>query len=117
MPRNRFDALPSGTVWVDYSDLVLRRIEARYVDAVPMPMFLKRVPFLRITQKKMGDTWVADEIHARAELRNLPLPDWPDNIELRVVVKDHVIDGVAYNDDGSVKSQVKKSQADESDAP
>jgi len=98
-PKNRFDALPSGTVWVDYTDLVLRRIEARYTDAVPVPLFLKAVPFLRITQKKVGDYWVADEVHARAVLRSLPIPDWPATMEMRMVVKDHVINGTAYPED------------------
>ncbi len=98
-PKNRFEALPSGTVWVDYTDLVLRRIEARYTDAVPVPLFLKAVPFLRITQKKVGDYWVADEIHARAVLRNLPIPDWPATLELRLVVKDHVINGTVRESD------------------
>ena len=107
-PRNRFDTLPSGTVWVDYSDLVLRRFEARFLDAVPMPLFLKRVPFLRVTARKLGDFWVADEVHARAELRNLPLPDWPDNIEMRIVMKDNVINGIAYDDDGSVKEEAQE---------
>jgi hypothetical protein len=102
-PKSQFDALPEGTVWVDYSDLVIRRFEARYTNAVPMPLFLKAIPFVRVTAKKLGDFWVADEIHARAVLRNLPLPDWPADVEIRVVMKDQVINGVAFNNDGTLK--------------
>ncbi|MBU8869672.1 MAG: hypothetical protein KOO60_02240 [Gemmatimonadales bacterium] len=110
-PKSRFEALPSGTVWVDFSDLVLRRIEARFTDSVPYPIFLKAVPFMRVTQKKLGDFWVADEVHARIELRNVPLPGWPNNIELRTMIKDQVINGVAYDDDGSVKEEMSEGGA------
>lgn len=110
-PKNRFDALPSGTAWVDYSDLVLRRFEASYTNAVPVPLFLKAVPFVRVTAKKLGEFWVADEVHARAVLRKLPLPDWPNNVEIRVVMKDQVINGVAYNDDGTLKESAPEGGA------
>ena len=110
-PKSRFDALPSGTVWVDYSDLVLRRIEARFTGTVPYPLFLKALPFLRLTQKKLGEFWLPHEMHARIELRKMPLPDWPNNIELHTVVKDQVINGVAYNDDGTVREPGAEEEA------
>lgn len=100
-PRNRFEALPSGTVWVDYTDLVLRRIEARYVDAVPFPVAIEAVPFLRITARKVGDFWVADQVHAKVRLHPLPIPKWPARIEMRMVMKDYEINGTAYDDDGN----------------
>ena len=99
-PRNRFEALPSGTVWVDYTDLVLRRIEARYVDAVPFPIAIKAVPFLRITAKKVGDFWVADEVHAKLDLRPYPMPKWPARLEIHLRMQDYEINGVKYGDDG-----------------
>ncbi len=110
-PKSDFDALPSGTVWVDFSDLVLRRIEASFIDPVPYPLFLKAVPFIRITQRKLGDFWVADEVHTRIELRDAPLPKWPSSFEMHTVIKDQVINGVAYNDDGSVMDEASEGGA------
>lgn len=99
-PRNRFEALPSGTVWVDYTDLVLRRIEARYVEAVPFPVAIEAVPFLRITTRKVGDFWVADEVHAKVSFHPLPLPKWPARLEIHMRMQDYEINGVAYDDEG-----------------
>ena len=104
-------ALPSGTVWVDFSDLVIRRFEARVVGTVPFPLFLKSIPFLRVTPKKLGNFWVADEAHAQIKLRKMPLPNWPSHIELHTVIKDQVINGVAYNDDGTAKETTTEGEA------
>ena len=110
-PKSQFDALPSGTVWVDFSDLVIRRFEARVVGTVPFPLFLKSIPFLRVTPKKLGNFWVADEAHAQIKLRKMPLPNWPSHIELHTVIKDQVINGVAYNDDGTAKETTTEGEA------
>ncbi len=97
-PRDQFAALPSGIVWVDYSDWVIRRFEAEMTGAVPMPMILKSIPVYKLRRVKRGDWWVVSDAYVRAELRRIPLLKIPGSISLHFRTRDHVINGVAYPD-------------------
>lgn len=94
-PKVKFDALPSGTIWVDYSNWVVRKFEARMTDTVPYPMFLKSVPVYRMSQERFGDFWFPTEIFMRVNLRKIPLLPIPDNVEVRASLRDIVINGQA----------------------
>jgi len=85
-PKSRFDALPAGTVWVDYSNWVIRKVEARMTGAVPFPLILESIPVLRFSQEKVGPYWFMT-------LRRVPLVPIPDNVEIRVRMKDIEING------------------------
>jgi hypothetical protein len=93
IPRSKFEALPSGTVWVDYSNWVIRKVDAAMVGAVPMPFVVKDVPFYRLTKAQVGDFWVDAEIHTLARLLPVPLVPVPDNLEVKFVAVGHVING------------------------
>ena len=93
-PRSRFEALPSGTVWVDYTNWVIRKLEARLVDTVPYPMFLKGVPVIRLSREQYGDYWFTSHVFMRVELRRLPLLPIPHSVEVRVRMQDVVINGM-----------------------
>jgi len=97
-PRDQFAALPSGIVWVDYSDWVIRRFEAEMTGAVPMPMILKSIPVYKLRRVKRGDWWVVSDAYVRAELRRIPLLKIPGSVSLHFRTRDHVINGVAYPD-------------------
>jgi hypothetical protein len=99
-PRSSFQALPSGTVWVDFSDFVIRRIEAEMTGAVPMPIFLKSIPVFKVRREQKGEHWVVADLYARVLLRDLPLLKIPTDLELYYRTSRHVIDGVRYPDDG-----------------
>jgi hypothetical protein len=98
-PRDQFAALPSGTVWVDYSDWVIRRVEASFDGAVPVPLFLKAIPVYKARRVKRGDWWVLNDIFARMEMRHLPLLKIPRLIEFHYRTYDHQINGVVYDAD------------------
>jgi hypothetical protein len=97
-PKDQFAALPSGIVWVDYSDWVIRRIESEMTGAVPLPMFLKSIPSYKLRRVKRGDWWVLSDVYAQVELRDLPLLKIPRSFTVHFVARDHVINGVAYDD-------------------
>jgi hypothetical protein len=97
-PKDQFAALPSGIVWVDYSDWVIRRIEAEMTGAVPLPMFLKSIPVYKVRRVKLGDWWVLKDAYARVELRKLPLLKIPRSVTFHFIASDHVINGVAYDE-------------------
>jgi hypothetical protein len=99
-PRSSFQALPSGTVWVDFGDFVIRRIEAELTGAVPMPMILKSIPVFKLRRVPKGEHWVVADLYARVLLRDLPLLKIPNDLELYYRTSRHVIDGVRYPDDG-----------------
>ncbi len=104
-PRSRFDALPSGQIWVDYSNWVIRKIEARMTGAVPFPLFLKSVPVFRQSQERFGEYWFPTDAYLRVNLRHVPLLPIPDNIEVRVQLRDIVINGVAQQPQDRVGGQ------------
>jgi len=96
-PKVKFEALPSGTIWVDYSNWVVRKFEARMTDAVPYPMFLESIPVYRMSQERFGEFWFPTEIFMEIKLRAVPLVPIPDNVELRVSLQDVVINGEALS--------------------
>jgi len=92
-PRSRFEALPAGTIWVDYSNWVVRKIEASMTGAVPYPMFLKSVPVYRMSQERFGEFWFPSAMYMRLELREIPLLPMPASVEVRLKLQDVVING------------------------
>jgi hypothetical protein len=92
-PRSRFAALPSGTVWLDWSDFVIRRFEAQYRDAVPMPLFLRAIPWFRLRRTQCGDTWFVQDLMARIELQDV-WPGIPSSVEIHTRFLGYTIDGV-----------------------
>jgi hypothetical protein len=96
-PKSRFAALPSGTVWLDWSDFVIRRLEAEYRDAVPMPLFLRAVPWFRLRRTQCGDTWFVQDLMARIELQDV-WPGIPSSIEIHTRMLDYTVDGLPCED-------------------
>ncbi len=92
-PRSKFEALPTGTVWVDYSNWVIRKLDASMYGPVPHPGFVKDVPFYRMTKMQVGDFWVDAETHTLARMRRVPMVPLPNNVEVKFVATDHVING------------------------
>ena len=94
-PRDRFAALPAGTVWVDCTNWVIRRMEARLTESVPFPVFIESIPVYRLSQERFGDFWFPTEVFIRIKLRSIPLLPIPDSAEVRVSLRDIVINGQA----------------------
>ena len=96
-PKSRFEPGLDGVVWIDYSDLAIRRMEGSVSDPTPVPMFIASVPRLVWTQRPAGERWITDELHAWVTLTDLPF--MPDRVQLDVEMRDYVIDGVAYEEE------------------
>ncbi len=94
-PKSRFEALPSGTVWVDYSHWVIRRLEARMTDVVPFPLFVEAVPVFRLSRERFGEYWFTTDAYLELDLKDVPLVGNPRTIEVRVQLRDVVINGLA----------------------
>lgn len=101
-PKSRFEALPSGTVWVDYSHWVIRALEAELVETVPFPMFLKAVPVFRISRARFGGYWFTTDVHLVIELRKIPLVNMPRVVEVRTRIRDIEINGQPVTADMTV---------------
>ena len=101
-PKVKFDALPSGIIWVDYTNWVVRKFEARMTDTVPYPMFLESIPVYRMNQERFGDFWFPTEVYMQIKLRSIPLVPIPDNIEIRVSLQDIVVNGQTFGPEDSV---------------
>ncbi|MFO7655258.1 MAG: hypothetical protein R6X25_15775 [Candidatus Krumholzibacteriia bacterium] len=116
-PRDPFAALASGTVWVDYSDWVIRRIDAEMVRSVPLPLVVKSIPVYKMRREQRGRHWVLADVYARVELRSVPLLGLPGTVEMHWRASDHVINGVRYEDGGADDEGVEDEEgADEADA-
>lgn len=96
-PRSRFAALPSGTVWLDWSDYVIRRLEASFRDVVPMPLFLRAIPWVSVQRERCGAFWVVGEVSVRVELQGF-WPGVPAWLEIHSRMIDHEIAGVPCED-------------------
>lgn len=94
-PKSRFKGLPSGTVWIDYSDFVIRRIEAAMTEGAPLPLLVKAIPWFKVRRVAKGEFWVVADVMAKIELRH-GWPGLPDEVELYAHTRDHVIGGVAF---------------------
>ncbi len=92
-PRDRFAALPSGTIWVDIADWAIRRVEARFEGAVPYPWIIRSVPYYRLSQAPCGNVWFPVLESARVDMRDLPLVDSGGTYQMRVELRDIVING------------------------
>lgn len=90
-PRNSFSPGIAGTVWIDYGDLVIRRMEGRLAGPSPAPLFVADVPRFTWKQRQQGDHWVSDEFEAEIVLRKLPL--LPSRVTARVRLRDWDIGG------------------------
>lgn len=106
-PKSRFKGLPSGTVWIDYSDFVIRRIEAGMTEGAPLPLVVKAIPWFKIRRVAKGDFWVVADVMAKIVLRG-GWPGLPDEVELYVRTRDHVISGLAYGDDAPANGEVAR---------
>ncbi len=92
-PKSQFEALPTGTVWVDYSNWAIRKAEAEMTGTVPYPLFLKSMPALRISRQRVGDYWFTTEFYGLIFLRKIPLLPIPRSVEVRVTMQDIEING------------------------
>lgn len=92
-PRDRFAALPSGTIWVDIADWAIRRVDARFDGAVPFPWAIRAIPSYRLRQAPCGGVWFPVSETARVEMRDLPLVDSGGAWEMKVELRDIVING------------------------
>ncbi|MDO9693303.1 MAG: hypothetical protein Q7W56_01080 [Candidatus Latescibacteria bacterium] len=90
-PRDRFSPGIAGTVWIDYGDLVIRRMDGRLAGPSPAPLIVADVPRFTWKQRQQGDHWVSDEFEAEIVLRNLPL--LPNRVTARVRLQDWDIGG------------------------
>jgi len=105
-PKSRFDALPAGVVWVDYSNWVIRKVEAHMTETVPFPLILEAMPVLRFSQERVGGYWFMTDMQVRIDLRKMPLVPIPDNVEVRVQMKDIVINGQAVSPENAVPEPI-----------
>ncbi len=106
-PKSRFEALPSGTVWVDYSHWVIRKVEARMTGVVPFPMFIESLPMFRISRERMGEYWFTTDMQMEVRLRDIPFVDIPRVIEVRVQIRDVKINGLERAADSLVPRRLR----------
>ena len=105
-PKSRFEALPKGTIWVDYSNWVIRKFEGALLGAVPYPMFLKSIPVFRQSRERYGEMWFTSDAYMVFEVRDVPLLGLPESAEVRVQLQDIVINGVAYSPEDAAPGTV-----------
>lgn len=103
-PRDRFAPLPSGTIWVDIADFAIRRVDARFGESAPFPWLIRAIPHYRQRQASCGGVWFPVLETASLELRDLPLAGaggtWDVKVELRdIVINGEPCDGAAGADD------------------
>ena len=90
-PKSSFEPGLDGVVWIDYSDLAIRRMEGRVTGPPPLPMFIASIPRLLWTQRRVGDRWLSDRMHCDVTMTDLPMI--PDRIAIDVEMRDYEIDG------------------------
>jgi hypothetical protein len=113
-PKNKFEAMPKGTIWVDYSNWVIRKFEAEMTDVVPYPLFMKSVPVYRMSQERFGEVWFPTEVYMHFILRDVPFVPLPENVEVRVSLRDIVINGESLSpEDTAPGSGVSEFSAEE----
>ncbi len=97
-PKSEFEGLSAGIVWIDYSDFVIRRIEAELTGNVPLPFILKGIPVYKIRRVQKDEFWVVDDVYAKIELHRNSLLKIPGEIEFFLKSQDHTINGIEYPD-------------------
>ncbi len=90
-PLSSFEPGLDGVVWLDYSDLAIRRMEGRVTGPTPLPLFIASIPRLLWTQRRVGDRWLSATMHCDLTLTDLPM--LPDRASLAVEMRDYVLDG------------------------
>lgn len=103
-PKSRFEALPTGTVWVDTGRWVIRKVEARLTDVVPFPMFLESIPVFRLSRERLGEYWFTTDVQMEVRLHKLPLLKLPRVIDLRTTLDDFLINGQPRDPDSPAMS-------------
>ena len=112
VPKSRLEALPSGTVWVDYSHWVIRKLEARMTEVVPFPLFVDAVPVFRMSRERFGEYWFTTDMHLEIDLKKVPLVNNPRVIEVRVQLRDMVINGLPRSPESSVPRLLRQGNLD-----
>ncbi len=92
-PRNRFDPLPTGEVWVDYAGWVMRRLTAHMAQGSTPTALLNEVPLYRLVQEQRGGLWLPVDVHLVMNLKPAPLLTLPRRMDLRVRIKDVEVRG------------------------
>ena len=111
-PKSRLEALPSGTVWVDYSHWVIRKLEARMTEVVPFPLFVDAVPVFRMSRERFGEYWFTTDMTLEIDLKKVPLVNNPRVIEVRVQLRDMVINGLPRSPESSVPRLLRQGNLD-----
>lgn len=111
-PKNRLEALPAGTVWVDYSHWVIRKLEARMTEVVPFPLFVEAVPVFRLSRERFGEHWFTTDMHLEIDLKNVPLVGNPRVVEVRVQLRDVVINGQPRGPESRVPRRLRQGNLD-----
>ena len=101
-PKSRFEALPTGVVWVDYSNWAIRKVDAEMIETVPFPLLIKSMPAMRISRQRVGDYWFTTEVYALIHLRNVPLLPLPRSAEVRIRMQDITINGEAATPENAI---------------
>jgi len=104
-PKSRFEALPTGVVWVDYSNWAIRKAEAEMVEVVPYPLFIKAMPAIRISRQRVGAHWFTTEVYFLIQLRNIPLMPIPRSVEIRVTMQDILINGEPASPENAIPDE------------
>lgn len=79
-----------GVVWIDYSDFVIRKMEASMTGVMPFPV-IKSIPHYSMSNKKIGDIWVPHEMNFEVELHG-KLPLIPDRVKMKTINSDFVFE-------------------------
>ncbi len=111
-PKNRLEALPSGTVWVDYSHWVIRKLEARMTEVVLFPLFVEAVPVFRMSRERFGEYWFTTDLNLTLDLKKVPLVGNPRAVEVRVQLRDMVINGLPRGAESSVPRRLRQGNLD-----
>ena len=111
-PKSRFEALPSGTVWVDYSHWVIRNFEARMTGVVPFPLFVEAVPVFRAQRERCGEYWLTTDLTLVLDLKKVPLVGNPRVVEVRVQLRDMVINGLPRSPESTVPRRLRLGNLD-----
>ncbi len=101
-PKSQFEALPTGVVWVDYSNWAIRKVEAEMTGTLPYPLFLKSIPAMRFSRQRVGDFWFTTEVYILIHFREVPLLPVPRSVEVRVNMQDIEINGQPASSDNAI---------------